>query len=247
LKDQTLAVTQLAAQSETQLLETRTDLLSICSTRIDELQSAQSSRLDLINSELDRLKTEIGRPIPVSQPPPNLSVLELRPDIEISSDLPPKIPRLKKFTDVAQCVDYLYELIPSLDAILRAFHSRVSAALSKSAARDGNVAFLKAQIVDIQAAIQSLATREELALRVKRRPVVKEPDSRGSGVGLVRCISCGRELPSTPTDDGADEPLRSRRQPVTPGRMVMGIVENPAHSARGFRRAQIRRKIQTPL
>jgi hypothetical protein len=137
----------------------------------------------------------------------------------------------------------MYELIPSLDAILRAFYSHVTGALAEFAARDVNWAVLKSDIADLQASIQGLATREELNLISKRRNV-REPEPASSGVGLIKCISCGRELPSN--EAGSDEALRTHPRPPSSGRKFAAVVDNTSHSARSFRRAQVWRNIRAP-
>jgi hypothetical protein len=234
-------ISTLETSSHTQLSDIRTELVSLVTTKIEEVGSLHSTQIQSIQNEIDRLKTVAERPFPVIPPEPNLDILELRPDVEVDLDLPPVLPQLKKFTRLSQSVEYLYELIPVLQAILRAFYTHVNGITT----RTSNWTDLRSEVVSLQSVIQGLATREELSLLMKRKAAVKEPDSRGSGFGLVKCISCGRELPTT--TDFTEESLAHHRGPPSAGRMTIGIVESPTHSARGFRRPQVRRKIQTPL
>jgi hypothetical protein len=169
----------------------------------------------------------------------DLTSLELLPIPVIDGNAPPSLPKMVKFTTVPQAIGYLYDLVPTLQAILTSLHHRVTEKTGSFGNRDTGLPALRTELAAIAAVLPSLATREELSASIRRSS--QTPDQAGSrGFGTVKCISCGRELPALEGDEA------SHHRRVAGGRHPLGLLEE-SRQARTSQRAGIRRHIQTPI
>jgi hypothetical protein len=188
--------------------------LEALSGELEQLKNR--SQFERLTADIECLKRD--RPsFPIRPPSPDLELLELRVAPPIDSSSPPVLPPLHKFCTVAQAVDYLYELVPTLQSILTSTHHSVDARFAELLCHDWGVSDMKADLINLTTTIQGLATRKELNAALPRRCLFRECDSPG----LSKCISCGRPV----ADPGITSPRKA------------------GGSARGL---QFRRQIQIP-
>jgi chromosome segregation ATPase len=195
-----------------------------------DLLHKNDEQLTAFRVELCALKND-RTTFPVRLPEADLSSLELRPEPLIDPDSPPQVPPIHKFSEMAQAIAYLYELVPTLQSILTASHHRVTQKISDFQSRDSRIRALQSELAELTATISTLATREEVAAVMRRRPSARE----SRGIGLVKCIACGREL----SDDDC-----SQRPRGNVARMAFSIVEEPRPACTSQR--TVRRRIQRP-
>jgi predicted nucleic acid-binding Zn-ribbon protein len=198
-------------------------------SEIHSISDHNSEDQGTLRAEIEKFRNE-WRLFPVQPPEPDLDSLSLRPEPSVDFDAPPRLPKLRKFVKVAHAVGYLYELVPVLQSILTCMHRK----FSDPPKLDAALAEIRSGIVELEATIQGLATREELSMLMKRRTLVRESESLG---GLVKCLACGRGLPSF---DAADEDVPCQRRVASARRMTVGIVGSPT-SARSLQRPHVRR------
>lgn len=260
---------------------------------INKRFSAIFASIDEIKSAINELKS---RPIE-----PDLSGVALRSDDDnLSFDLskPPLLPKLYKFGKISQAVDYIYELVPAIQAYMNAIYSKESSVKLKEIENendkkdhDKQFSELRYEIADIRSLMTNMATRDDINIiqrQNSRRGGLNSSSFNGNdsgslngpsngGLGIssaVRCIACGRELPSsngynikqsmsnttfpdeysssyislTVNPPSVNPPQNQRRMATTATngsrKFNVGIVENP-RSARSYH-TPVCRKIQTP-
>jgi hypothetical protein len=191
--------------------------ISSLGSEIGNRSAHNDEQFAALQAELAALKLNCSG----SEPEINLGSLELRSPPDIDPLAPPVLPAIEKFSTVLQAIDYLYNLVPTLQSILTSLHSSIMQ-------RSGTpgVSAIESELAGIAAVIPTLATRDELSASLRR------PAQFGDGalrsLGIVKCISCGRELSGMDGDDA------QHRRPLY------------ASASRSSQRAPIRRKIQTP-
>ena len=164
----------------------------------------------------------------------------------------PKLVQIRKADDL---VRYVYDFVPTLQGILDWSFAQLDRLNTTHSVLSDDVSGMHSTlsqthdtILDVQNTIramhQTFATREEVSLLMRRKHT-QSGESYGSG---ARCISCGRELPDE-FDYSMQAPRRigTAAPPSVSGstkRMVVGLVENPPRSARGYKPRA--RKIQIP-
>jgi hypothetical protein len=197
----------------------------------NNLTEQSEEQFQILKSEI--MKLSIDRSFLSNRPPIcDFDSLELRSEPFLDADSPPRLPKLVKFHEIAEAIDYLYELIPTLQAILTTSHHRMNEKVTTLIKRNLIIPMLESELSRLTAVIPTLATREELMMIVHKRVLPQE----SRGLGIVKCISCGRELIE-------DDPVNYQR--CSSPRISLKIVEEP-RSARCSQRAQIRRRIQRP-
>ena len=240
-------------------VECHTEELKATSERVSSIEVAHAQQFSGVDKNLESLKAEVAalkekvkNPFPVRPPEPDLSLIEMHDVESFPVTGPAALPKLVRIRKVDDLVRYVYDFVPTLQGILdwsfaqldrlNTAHSVLSDDVSNNLSQTHDT------ILDVQntmrAMHQTFATREEVILLMKRKHA-QSGESYGSG---ARCISCGRELP-----DEFDYSMQGQRRigtaapPSVSGstkRMVVGLVENPPRSARGYKPRA--RKIQIP-
>jgi uncharacterized phage infection (PIP) family protein YhgE len=159
-----------------------------------------------------------------STPAIDLSPLQLRPAESRSFHDPPTLPPLHKFRDLTEPVDYIYQLLPTLQAILNCFKDRISeldrpfpaeaairALLDQISAA---VAGLTNELADLRAAMQKALTRADV-IRIVKGMLTMEEVADQTAIGVVRCIACGREMRQVAGALTEEDALRMLGEPTT--------------------------------
>lgn len=230
--------------------------------KINSLETEQTKKLAEMDTNMNdlarqiaELKEKVNTPFPVRPPEPDLSLIEMRDVDTFPVTGPASLPKLVRIRKVDDIVRYVYDFVPTLQGILdwsygeldRLRNSRSTIESDIDRIRDG-LCDAKKGIGDMRSTIetmnQEMATREEVSL-LMRRKYVQLGESCGSG---ARCISCGRELPDD-FDGSLPGPRRigtavAGQASGSTKRMVVGLIENPPRSARGFKPRA--RKVQFP-
>jgi uncharacterized membrane-anchored protein YhcB (DUF1043 family) len=220
-------------------LKVREDELNVALSSLSSEMKSMSANLreksevqfQLLKSEITTLS--IDRPLfPIRPPICDLDSLKLRSEPFLDPDSPPRLPEIVKFEKIPEAIDYLYELIPTLQAILTSSHRRINEKFTAIVKRDLVIPVLQSELSRLTAMIPTLATREELITAIRKRGLPRE----SRGLGIVKCISCGKELIEEDPPD---------HQWCSSPRISLKMVEEP-RGTRCPQRAQIRRKIQRP-
>ncbi|KAH0788790.1 hypothetical protein GPJ56_007472 [Histomonas meleagridis] len=129
------------------------------------------------------------------------------PSVEADWRDPPLLPAITKFANVGESVDYLYKLIPKLQAHLSAIHGKivsddndlkgkadkslVEKMFEKFQSVIGDIA---GRIDDLRDFLEQTATRDEINEIVRELSNQINKDSQ-TAVGAVKCMACGRDIP----------------------------------------------------
>jgi predicted nucleic acid-binding Zn-ribbon protein len=119
---------------------------------------------------------------------------------------PPVLPGIRQFNDMAAVVDYIYRLIPKLQAHLSAIHVKVvdlDQLLESKADRSlmekmfdrfqAVTGELKSGMDDLKEGLEETATRDEINGIVDEIFNQMNVESQTS-IGRVKCIACGRDI-----------------------------------------------------
>ena len=165
------------------------------------------------------------------QPKIDLSGLNLRPEPKIEFDEPPDLPKLEKFKDVESTVDYIYEVIPKLQAILNCYHDKIDSLPNTELDRDflselmdkirGSMAGMAKEVEDLKNNMNKGLTRADVARMIREMSTV-EGESDQTSVGCVKCIACGRDMRQVAGAMSEDEATRTMGPPP----MSMAMSEN---------------------
>lgn len=201
--------------------------------------------IDEIKSIISELKS---RPIE-----PDLSGIALRTDNNTSYDFtnPPLLPKLYKFQRISQAVDYIYELVPAIQSYMNAIYSKENSTTkmkeiekeNDQKENDKQFSELRYEIADIRSLMTNMATRDDINIIQRQRSRggnlnvsidgggLNGPSNGGfGGSSAVRCIACGRELPS-PNSSGNNynikQSMSSSTFPDEYGSSYVSLAVNP--------------------
>ena len=138
-----------------------------------------------------------------AEPQIDLSGLNLRPDCTMEFEEPPTLPKLEKFDKVESSVDYMYEMVPKLQAILNCYHEKIDSLPNTELDRDflgelmdklrGSMAGMSRELEDLKNNVSKGVSRADVAKMIREMMHVDtEPDQ--TSVGCVKCIACGRDM-----------------------------------------------------
>ena len=138
-----------------------------------------------------------------AEPKIDLSGLSLRPDCTIDFEEQPALPKLAKFDNVESSVDYIYEMVPKLQAILYCYHDKIGSLpntdLDRSFLTDlidkikNAMAAMAKELEDLRNSMNKGLTRADVAKMI-REMMQAEEDNDQTAIGCVRCIACGRDM-----------------------------------------------------
>ncbi|OHS93098.1 hypothetical protein TRFO_40601 [Tritrichomonas foetus] len=120
---------------------------------------------------------------------------------------PPELPPIHPFLNLSEVVDYVYRLVPKLQAHLTAMHGKIvenaSELLGKVDKSLVEKMFEKFQSVigemagrvdELKDAVEQTATRDEINEMVE--DILNSMNQEGqTAIGRMRCMACGREIP----------------------------------------------------
>ena len=136
----------------------------------------------------------------------------------------PSLPELSQFKGIGDLVDYVYKVVPSLNASLKAMHDKmmemigdVSEKIDKSVVENLFNKFQKAlseissRCDGLKDAVEKTATRDEVNALIASLDTGSTES--GTSIGRVRCIACGRECPQIIGAIAEDEAIRKLGNP----------------------------------
>lgn len=134
---------------------------------------------------------------------------------------PPELPPIHPFLNIGEVVDYIYRLVPKLQAHLTAMQAKIvenaSDILGKVDKSLVEKMFEKFQSVigemagridDLKDAVEQTATREEINDMVEDILNSMSMDGQ-TAVGAVKCMACGRDIPQVTGAQTEQEAYRS--------------------------------------
>lgn len=121
---------------------------------------------------------------------------------------PPDLPAIRPFVNIGEVVDYVYRLVPKLQAHLYAMHGKVventgelTSKVDKSLVEkmfekfQNVIAEMKNHVDDLKEAVEQTATRDEINDIIEDLFNSLNCESQ-TAIGRVKCIACGREIQS---------------------------------------------------
>jgi bacterioferritin-associated ferredoxin len=137
---------------------------------------------------------------------------------------PPNLPPLHKFSELTEPVDYIYQLVPILQAILNCFKDRITDLdrpfPAESAIRalldqiGAAIAGLANELAELRAAMHKALTRADV-IRIVKGMLTMEEVADQTAVGVVKCIACGREMRQVAGALTEEDALRLLGEPST--------------------------------
>ena len=158
------------------------------------------------NSIVDRRKQE---PVQVQQLVSDFDITSIKPYPSVVAHWrdPPELPPIHPFLSLGEVVDYIYRLVPKLQAHMTAMHGKI---VENAADLLGKVdkslvekMFEKFQSVigemagrldELRDALEQTATRDEINEMVEDILSSLNQDAQ-TAIGRMRCMACGREIP----------------------------------------------------
>ncbi|KAH0789330.1 hypothetical protein GPJ56_006781 [Histomonas meleagridis] len=139
--------------------------------------------------------------------PQNIDLSSYQPYPSISADWrdSPRLPPIDKFENIGEVVDYIYKLIPNLQAHLFAIHDKIisdNSEISNKADKSlvekmfekfqSIIGELNGKFDELKDYLEQTATREEINDIIKELTLNNENQT---SVGRLKCIACGRDIP----------------------------------------------------
>ena len=130
----------------------------------------------------------------------------MRPSPSLKWDIneAPNLPPLLTFSNLSEPIEYIYRLIPTLQAILIGMHDAVTEQKNNSAnvvSKDvidnmynklsSSFKELANEVIKISGKMDDMATTEDLQQAIAG---ISHQDYPETSVGVVRCMTCGREM-----------------------------------------------------
>jgi hypothetical protein len=193
-------------------------------------------------------------PVTVEAPKIDLSKLQLRGESPATFDEPPDLPELRKFDDITEPVDYIYELVPRLQTILRCHDARLSTlerpprepqdALERVRASMGA---MSRELEELRAKLGRGVSRADVVRMIRDSQGIDDGDGDETAVGIVHCIACGREMRQVVGAMTEQEALRVLGAPVTSIPLTTGTVAQMYTNSRTIDRSGERpRSLRSP-
>lgn len=197
-------------------------VLSNSTDQVNQNFSKIFAQLKQLKNKMNEKPAVTERSIVEIQPEPikiDLSNLNPRPSCKVEFEDPPDLPRLEKFNEIESSVDYIYEMVPKLQAILDCHHDKISSLPDSSLDRD----FLNELIEKIRNAMAGMAkdlddlknnmnkglTKADVARMIREMMNTADDDPEQTSVGCVKCIACGRDMRQVAGAMTEDEALRT--------------------------------------
>lgn len=155
------------------------------------------------------------------QPDFDLSSIRPYPSMVAHWRDPPELPPIHPFLNMGEVVDYIYRLVPKLQAHLTAMQAKIveNAAdivgkVDKSLVEkmfekfQSVIGEMAGRVDELREAVEETATRDEINEMVE--DLFNSMNQEGqTAVGRVRCMACGREIPQVTGAITEDEAQRS--------------------------------------
>jgi predicted sugar kinase len=135
----------------------------------------------------------------------DISGIKLYPAVNVHWMDPPELPSLRQFVHIEEVVDYLYRMVPKLQAHLNAMHRKVVELNSEMLDKidrslvekmfdrfQAVIGEVKHRFDDLKDAVEQTATRDEINKIVEDLFNQFNMENETS-IGRVKCIVCGRE------------------------------------------------------
>jgi hypothetical protein len=159
----------------------------------------------------------------------DLSKLQLRGESYTMFDDPPDLPELHKFVEITEPVDYIYELVPKLQSILRCHHEKLAILERPAKELQDTLERVRASTVAMAHDLDELRgnlgrglSRADVARMIRDSHPIDDGDQ--TAVGIVHCIACGREMRQVVGAMTEQEALRVLGDPVTSIPLATGTV-----------------------
>jgi Skp family chaperone for outer membrane proteins len=174
----------------------------------------------------------IPREVTVEAPKIDLSKLHLRGESPATFEDPPDLPELHRFSEIAEPVDYIYELVPRLQGILRCHHAKISSLerpppeLQDMLERvRASMARMGRELEELRGKLGQGVSRSDVARMIRNSHGVDDDDGGDeTAVGIVHCIACGREMRQVVGAMTEHEALRVLGAPVTSIPIATGTI-----------------------
>jgi hypothetical protein len=138
---------------------------------------------------------------------------------------PPDLPAIHQFTNVGELVDYVYRLLPKLQAHMSAMQAKIveNAAdllgkVDKSLVEkmfekfQAVIGEIRGRVDELKDAVEQTATREEINEMLE--DIIGSLSQEGqTAIGRMKCMACGRDIPQVA---GAISELEAQRALGTP-------------------------------
>lgn len=118
----------------------------------------------------------------------------------------PQLPPIRKFHEIPEAVQYMYDSFPKLQGFLKALHGKLATVKSSDfdpSAFDNLLATIRKALADMASDINAL--KKQSGKGLTKADVMKlirdfldqeeyEDDHEATSIGYVKCIACGREI-----------------------------------------------------
>ena len=198
-----------SAKLDNNLFDTLKKSVTSVTSNIQSLFAALAQLKDVVSAQtiIDRRSNE---PVTVTREGSNdfdITSIHPYPSMVAHWRDPPELPLIHPFLNMGEVVDYIYRLVPKLQAHLTAMQAKIvenaSDILGKVDKSLVEKMFEKFQSVigemagrvdELKDAIEQTATRDEINDMVE--DILNSMNQEGqTAVGRMRCMACGREIP----------------------------------------------------
>lgn len=198
-----------SAKLDNNLFDTLKKSVTSVTSNIQSLFAALAQLKDVVSAQtiIDRRSNE---PVTVAREGSNdfdITSIHPYPSMVAHWRDPPELPLIHPFLNMGEVVDYIYRLVPKLQAHLTAMQAKIvenaSDILGKVDKSLVEKMFEKFQSVigemagrvdELKDAIEQTATRDEINDMVE--DILNSMNQEGqTAVGRMRCMACGREIP----------------------------------------------------
>jgi hypothetical protein len=138
---------------------------------------------------------------------------------------PPELPAIHPFVDLGELVDYVYKLLPKLQAHLLAMHGKIVENAADVLGKvdrplvekmfekfQAVIADMVGRVDDLKESVEETATRDEINGMIDE--ILNSLSQEGqTAVGRMKCMACGRDIPQV---SGAVPENEARRALGTP-------------------------------
>lgn len=136
----------------------------------------------------------------------DISHLELRPESDPKWEDRPQLPELTKFGNLADNVDYIYQMVPQLQGYLNVMHDKtdeIAKAIENTIDKDGlqellekirgAIVEMNKDLTDLRKSSGKALTKSEILGLIKDQ-LSKFNETSQTSIGCVKCIACGRDM-----------------------------------------------------
>jgi predicted nuclease with TOPRIM domain len=127
------------------------------------------------------------------------------PAVTVHWQDPPDLPTVRKYQRIEEVVDFIYRLMPKLQALLNAFHVKIDELNTEVVEKidrslvermfdrfQGVIGEIKTRFEELKVAVEQTASRDEINQMVEDLFHALNVDNE-TAIGRVKCIACGRD------------------------------------------------------